>query len=1856
MSTGSTTGSASLRASPAAMADAPGPGLPRASTSLSSSTGSSGSSVIRSASALTDAQTTPRRSVPALRPTHGHMRHPSNTVIDMGGFSWDDHGSSALAAASAGAVVNGDTPPIAEDLSSAATMGASGLPGASPTTPGTVTVGPRGTPGARTGGARSKVQHLLSQFQDHEYAAAAGAPASVAYYSRHVAGPPPPLSLDRARGMAIDDQVGPSSAPLRAGSRHHPTPPGATATVEHDLGASELGTVLDMSLLGFPGAADPSRPSTAGTAATYGMSRLSLGHEPPADATGILPGAMPVMPHLVQREETSNRSHASLLTDDYNPTTATSYADSPFPIEDHFVMDADHQPPPPGAYLHHTPPTSSTTVASAPGTSGAAAYYARYPPPPPPPTLPMPVTSGGHPSEFGHQLDWPIAPTQLFGYAPAAPPPPPPPQAVLASPRNALVGGVPPPPPPATHHALRAPPPPPLSATAASRPPNGLDGSGAHRRSPSASSSSAVRMLPASGMASAAVMAPGNTAQPTSARASRGSALGLAPASASGPVTRPPASPTRGLSWTEHDGGPSVPPISSGKAARTSRMSFLAPGTSSGGGGPATSGTNSGPGSGSATPTGGARARSRSPMAAVASAFASLLKSPNTGSAPLLPTAGGAGGARGNAGSSPRTSAANLGTSGETAGGLSPPATTGSRRKSLRQSLTGVLSAVTAKSADELRGTGGGGGGTAGRTKSPYDATAANGSSPQASARAVSFADASGRPTSRTYSRSASGADARAKTSGDANGKADPAAAAAPASTSSGKKSRTPVQQLQFSGARRDLRAYVAARGLESPWTVMQSTSRRPKSTSSSAVSSAAATAAAALLGPTGGGSGVRGRNGAAMDHRKSVVRRSRDSLLCKLTMLIVDTYRDSNPAFHYTPRANPRRVLTKPSKPMRNDGYDNEDNDYILYVNDTLGDDADRRYVIIDLLGQGTFGQVVKCQNLKTKEIVAVKVIKNKPAYFNQSLTEVKVLELLNHKYDKNDTHHILRLKDSFVFRRHLCLVFEQLSINLYELIKQNQFRGLSLKLVRVFTAQILDALVCLAEAKLIHADLKPENLLLKNAHDTQIKVIDLGSACQEQQTVYTYIQSRFYRSPEVLLGLPYTNAIDMWSLGCIVAELFLGLPLFPGTSEYNQVSRIVDMLGMPPTYMIEVGKNAKAFFVKIADGTPAAGPHAPRIPAVYRLKPREQYAKEHGTTEQPSKRYFAGTTLAEVVMQYPYSRRLQGADLDNERRTRECLLDFLGGLLHLNPIERWSAAQARMHPFISGAPWRGPWTPTAATAALAANRGNDATASVPSSATVQQDAAHDAELGHRTLRKRAKTISTGPTAAAGSASTGHLPAVGPGPMLPPHMVVGTDPATDDAAAAAERQQRRKSSIADLTAATQNRVRKVSSYETMAAAAAAAASDPSAQQQQGQQVPPHPYAVSTSGGSLMGGSQSTGSLLQSNVPVHGAGGETLGIPILRKGRSQSISVGVGGVGIGPGSSATIMSAAAGWPYWPPPPPPAHMHAQDLAMATPGTYPGLGEFDQQRYAAYVQQQQQQQQQQQIQQQQHLQQQQAAGVPSLPPRGSGYYGTSYQHNSSMMHHMAAAAVANQRTMQGFGTGGAPPPAGYGSTRGAYYSGPSTSMPPGGPILPTWNPTNSRVIPAHLEYTGGATTDDEEWRDIEEGYMGASPGPDTPAGTPSTAPLTGPVQHGMVVPGGFPSSTSSLGSPATSAASASAARRASLAAAAVAAAASGALLPPPQGISPSMLAAAATPGTFHHAHHQQPYPDQVVGMSIPGSFGPSGGMSGTGGTAPRFHMAPQQSPLRTTLGDESAAAGSSSELSTIQEQPLSTSLPK
>jgi dual specificity tyrosine-phosphorylation-regulated kinase 2/3/4 len=118
---------------------------------------------------------------------------------------------------------------------------------------------------------------------------------------------------------------------------------------------------------------------------------------------------------------------------------------------------------------------------------------------------------------------------------------------------------------------------------------------------------------------------------------------------------------------------------------------------------------------------------------------------------------------------------------------------------------------------------------------------------------------------------------------------------------------------------------------------------------------------------------------------------------------------------------------------------------------------------------------------------------------------------------------------------------------------------QGLSLGLIRRVAVQLLLSLRFLRKLRVIHCDLKPENILLKSADKSGIKIIDFGSSCFSDQRIYTYIQSRFYRAPEIILGIPYTTAIDMWSFGCILVELATGFPIFPGESEHEQLALIM-------------------------------------------------------------------------------------------------------------------------------------------------------------------------------------------------------------------------------------------------------------------------------------------------------------------------------------------------------------------------------------------------------------------------------------------------------------------------------------------------------------------------------------------------------------------------------------------------------------------------------------------------------------------------------------------------------------------------
>ncbi|KAL1201056.1 putative dual specificity protein kinase YAK1 [Cardamine amara subsp. amara] len=438
-----------------------------------------------------------------------------------------------------------------------------------------------------------------------------------------------------------------------------------------------------------------------------------------------------------------------------------------------------------------------------------------------------------------------------------------------------------------------------------------------------------------------------------------------------------------------------------------------------------------------------------------------------------------------------------------------------------------------------------------------------------------------------------------------------------------------------------------------------------------------------------------------ASDNSKAQTLRAavKKPVVVRLTRDLVDTYKICDPCFKYRGELNPKRYLTTPSAGVLNDGFDNVNSDLILAVNDNFcSSDSRQRYIVKDLLGHGTFGQVAKCWVPETNSFVAVKVIKNLPAYYQQALVEVSILTTLNRKYDPEDKNHIVRIYDYFLYQRHLCICFELLDMNLYELIKINQFRGLSLSIVKLFSKQILLGLALLKDAGIIHCDLKPENILLcTSVKPTEIKIIDFGSACMEDKTVYSYIQSRYYRSPEVLLGYQYTTSIDMWSFGCIVAELFLGLPLFPGGSEFDILRRMIEILGkQPPDYVLKEAKNTNKFFKcvgsvhNLGNGGTYGG-----LKSAYMALTEEEFEAREKKKPEIGKEYFHHKNLEEIVKGYPYKMSLPEEDVIKERQIRLALIDFLRGLMEFDPAKRWSPFQAAKHPFITGEPFTCPYNP---------------------------------------------------------------------------------------------------------------------------------------------------------------------------------------------------------------------------------------------------------------------------------------------------------------------------------------------------------------------------------------------------------------------------------------------------------------------------------------------------------------------------------------------------------------------------------
>ncbi|XP_040893608.1 homeodomain-interacting protein kinase 3-like [Toxotes jaculatrix] len=348
-------------------------------------------------------------------------------------------------------------------------------------------------------------------------------------------------------------------------------------------------------------------------------------------------------------------------------------------------------------------------------------------------------------------------------------------------------------------------------------------------------------------------------------------------------------------------------------------------------------------------------------------------------------------------------------------------------------------------------------------------------------------------------------------------------------------------------------------------------------------------------------------------------------------------------------------------------------DGDYQLVQHEVLCS-LKNSYEVLEFLGRGTFGQVVKCWKRGTNEVVAVKILKNHPSYARQGQIEVEILARLSS--ENADEHNVVRALECFQHRSHTCLVFEMLEQNLYDFLKQNKFSPLPLKIIRPILQQVATALKKLKSLGLIHADLKPENIMLvdPSRQPYRVKVIDFGSASHVSKAVCsTYLQSRYYRAPEIILGLPFCEAIDMWSLGCVIAELFLGWPLYPGALEYDQIRYISQTQGLPAEQLLNKGTKTSRFFSKESDSPYAS----------WRLKTTEEHEKETGLKSKEARKYIF--SCLDDIAHVNLVLSPDNSDMQAEKADRREFVSLLKSMLLIDAEDRTVPSNVLIHPFLT-------------------------------------------------------------------------------------------------------------------------------------------------------------------------------------------------------------------------------------------------------------------------------------------------------------------------------------------------------------------------------------------------------------------------------------------------------------------------------------------------------------------------------------------------------------------------------------------
>ncbi|KAE8786975.1 Pkinase domain-containing protein [Hordeum vulgare] len=346
-----------------------------------------------------------------------------------------------------------------------------------------------------------------------------------------------------------------------------------------------------------------------------------------------------------------------------------------------------------------------------------------------------------------------------------------------------------------------------------------------------------------------------------------------------------------------------------------------------------------------------------------------------------------------------------------------------------------------------------------------------------------------------------------------------------------------------------------------------------------------------------------------------------------------------------------------------KNSHRDNWDDEHGYYKYH-LGEVLDGHYRITAGSGKGVFSTVVQAKDLKAgendPEEVAIKIICNDDTKerYKSGKREVSVLEKLS-SADRDDKRHCVWFISSFMYRDHLCLVLESLHMNLREVIKKfGRDIGLKLTAVRAYSKQLFIALKHLKDCSILHCDIKPDNILV-NGSKNLLKLCDFGSALPAGiNDITPILVSRFYRAPEIILGLPYDHSLDMWSVGCCLYELYTGKILFPGGTNNGMLWLHMELKGPFPKKMLRKGAFTTQHF--------------------------DQDLNFHATDENLIKKKGVNKLCMNVKPSGvgPKISSFPGEDPKMLSRFK----DLLEKMFVLDPQKRLTVSQALSHPFITG------------------------------------------------------------------------------------------------------------------------------------------------------------------------------------------------------------------------------------------------------------------------------------------------------------------------------------------------------------------------------------------------------------------------------------------------------------------------------------------------------------------------------------------------------------------------------------------